>query len=326
MPLPWFANDAFPLFLAPMAGVTDPVFRSICKELGADVMVTEFVSSEGILQCWERNRRYTEFEETHRPLGIQLFGADGERMGEAAKIILDHQKPDFIDINFGCPVPKVVGRNGGSSLLKDLPALASVARSVVKAVGDLVPVTAKIRTGWDSSSICAHETCRILENEGISMITIHGRTRAQQYSGKADWDLINECAAALSTPVIGNGDIRSAKMAGDIKNAGKVKGIMIGRAAMENPWIFKEISHFLKTGALLEPPSLSLKWELIVRHARLALESGRYGNELHSMKFMRTRLIAYTRGFPRAKELRGILARVETIAELESLAAGNSFH
>ena len=318
---PWFANDAFPLFLAPMAGVTDPIFRTICKELGADVMVTEFVSSEGIIQCWERNKRYTEFEENHRPLGIQLFGADGKLMGEAAKIILNHQKPDFIDINFGCPVPKVVGKNGGSSLLKNLPALADVAKEVVKTVGNLVPVTAKIRTGWDSSSICASETCRILENEGISMITIHGRTRAQQYGGKADWDLIHKCADSISIPVIGNGDIRDADTVREIKNTGKVRGVMIGRAAMENPWIFKEASHLLKTGIHLGPPGQELKWKLMVRHARLSLESGRYGDERHTMKFMRTRFIAYSKGFPKAKEIRGTLARIETLEQLEKLAS-----
>lgn len=304
-----------------MAGVTDPVFRSICKELGADVVVTEFVSAEGVLQCWERNRRYTEFEEAHRPIGVQLFGADGTRMGEAAKIILDEQHPDFIDINFGCPVPKVVGKNGGSSLLKDLPTLASVARGVVQAVGNRVPVTAKLRTGWDSSSICAFDTCKILENEGISMITIHGRTRSQQYSGKADWDIIHQCATSISTPVIGNGDIRNPEMVQEIKNAKTVSGVMIGRAAMENPWIFKEISHYLKTGTLLEPTTPADKWALMLRHARLAVESGRYGDELHTMKFMRTRLIAYSRGFPKAKELRASLAKLETVAQLEALSA-----
>ena len=215
-PLPFFKTD-FPLFLAPMAGVTDPIFRTICKELGVDVMVTEFVSAEGILQAWERNRRYTKIENAHRPIGIQLFGADGNHMGEAARIILDHEKPDFIDINFGCPVPKVVGKNGGSSLLKDLPLLASVAGGVVKAVGERIPVTAKIRIGWDFQSLCAMDACRLLENEGISMITIHGRTRSQQYSGTANWDIIDECARAMSVPVIGNGDISTPQAVAYVK-------------------------------------------------------------------------------------------------------------
>lgn len=230
-PLPFIKTD-FPLFLAPMAGVTDPIFRTICKELGADVMVTEFVSAEGILQAWERNRRYTKIEESHRPIGIQLFGADGAHMGEAARIILDHEKPDFIDINFGCPVPKVVGKNGGSSLLKDLPLLASVAAGVVKAVGDRIPVTAKIRIGWDFQNLCAMDACRLLEDAGISMITIHGRTRSQQYSGAANWDIIDECARAMSVPVIGNGDIATAQAAAYVKENTAVSGVMIGRA----PW------------------------------------------------------------------------------------------
>jgi len=149
--LPWFKNDAFPLYLAPMAGVTDVVFRKICKELGADVTVTEFVSAEGIIRRDDRTRKYTEFTDEHRPCGIQLFGADGKRMGEAAKKIIDWMQPEFIDINFGCPVNKVVSKNGGSSLLKDCPLLASVATGIHDAVGDRVPVTAKIRIGWDGT-------------------------------------------------------------------------------------------------------------------------------------------------------------------------------
>ena len=191
-------------------------------------MVTEFVSAEGILQAWERNRRYTKIENAHRPIGIQLFGADGNHMGEAARIILDHEKPDFIDINFGCPVPKVVGKNGGSSLLKDLPLLASVAGGVVKAVGERIPVTAKIRIGWDFQSLCAMDACRLLENEGISMITIHGRTRSQQYSGTANWDIIDECARAMSVPVIGNGDISTPQAVAYVKENTAVSGVMIG--------------------------------------------------------------------------------------------------
>jgi hypothetical protein len=164
--LPWFQNDAFPLYHAPMAGVTDLVFRRLCKELGADVMVTEFVSAEGILQRDDRTRKYTEFSDDQRPVGVQLFGADGKRMGEAAKKIIDWKKPDFIDINFGCPVNKVVAKNGGSSLLKNCPVLAEVASGVAHAVGGEVPVTAKIRTGWDSESINAVEVAKILEDSG----------------------------------------------------------------------------------------------------------------------------------------------------------------
>ncbi|MEG0836380.1 MAG: tRNA dihydrouridine synthase DusB [Akkermansia sp.] len=319
MNLPWFDKGAFPLFLAPMAGVTDPIFRTICKGLGADVMVTEFVSAEGVLQCWERNKRYTEFSDEHRPLGIQLFGANANHLGEAAKIIVNEQHPDFIDINFGCPVPKVVGKNGGSSLLKDLPTLATVVRGAVKAVGHLVPITAKIRIGWDAHSICALEVCHILEQEGASMITIHGRTRTQQYSGLANWDIIRECARSTNLPVIGNGDIHSVHDIQKIKGKGDVRGVMIGRAAMENPWIFQEAAHFLKTGEILPPQSRIAKWDLILHHTQLSIESKRYGDELNTMKFMRARLLAYSKGFPGAKDLRSRLVKVSSLAELNKL-------
>jgi len=162
VPPPWFQNDAFPLFLAPMAGVTDVVFRSLCKEFGADVMLTEFVSAEGVLRRSRRTAVFTDFTEDQRPLGIQFFGADGPRMAEAARRVIEWRRPDFIDLNFGCPVSKVVAKNGGSSLLKNLPALSAVARAVVEGVGDMLPVTAKIRTGWDSRSVNALEVCRLL--------------------------------------------------------------------------------------------------------------------------------------------------------------------
>ena len=175
-----------------MAGVTDLVFRRICKELGADVMVTEFVSAEGIIQADDRTRKYTEFDDEQRPVGVQLFGADGERMAEAARKIIDWKQPEFIDINFGCPVKKVVSKNGGSSLLRDCPVLEQVAKNIVEGVS--VPVTAKIRIGWDADSINAPHVCRLLEDVGIQAIAIHGRTRAQGYTGEADWEVIDQCA------------------------------------------------------------------------------------------------------------------------------------
>ena len=207
--LHWFKNGNFPLYLAPMAGVTDRVFRSICKQLGADVMVTEFVSSEGIIRRDDRTRKYTEFDDHQRPIGVQLFGADGAKMSEAAKKIIDWKEPDFIDINFGCPVNKVVSKNGGSSLLRDCPVLAKVASTVVKGVGDQVPVTGKIRIGWDFDSINAVEVSTILEESGMQAVSVHGRTRSQRYGGEADWNVIDQCAKAISIPVIGNGDISS---------------------------------------------------------------------------------------------------------------------
>ena len=307
-----------------MAGVTDLIFRRICKEMGADVMVTEFVSAEGIMQADERTRKYTEFDEGQRPVGVQLFGADGERMGEAARKIIDKglagRVPDFIDINFGCPVNKVVSRNGGSSLLRDCPLLASVAEGVHKAVGMDVPVTAKIRIGWDADSVNAVKVAKTLEDCGMQAIAVHGRTRAQGYSGEADWETIDAVARAVSVPVIGNGDIATGADLAKRKNETAVSGVMIGRAAMQNPWVFREAKYFLETGSVMEPVPLEERWELILRHCRMAVESNRYGNERQTLTAMRGRLMAYCKGFPGAKELRQKLCQVDSVTSVEVLA------
>lgn len=319
--LPWFQNNQFPLYLAPMAGVTDLVFRRICKELGADVMVTEFVSAEGIIQADERTRIYTEFEEEQRPVGVQLFGADGPRMAEAAKKIIDWKQPDFIDINFGCPVKKVVSRNGGSSLLKDCPVLAHVAESIHKGVGDQVPVTAKMRIGWDQNLINAPEVCRILEDTGMQAIAIHGRTRAQGYSGEADWEVIDECSQTVSVPVIGNGDLSSGVDVEHRKATTGVSGVMIGRAAMQYPWIFRDAKHYLQTGQQPDPVPLEERWELILRHARLLVDWGKFTHEKFAMQSLRSRLMAYSKGLPQGKTLRTRFSTVSSISELEDIAA-----
>lgn len=324
--LPWFENGAFPLYLAPMAGVTDVVFRQICKELGADVMVTEFVSAEGIMQADDRTRKYTEFTDEQRPVGVQLFGADGERMGEAARKVVEWKRPDFIDINFGCPVNKVVSKNGGSSLLKDCPLLESVASGVAKACEGVVPVTAKIRIGWDEKTVNAVDVSRRLEDCGMQAIAIHGRTRSQGYGGEACWETIDACARAVGVPVIGNGDIASGEDVARRKSTTAVSGVMIGRAAMQNPWVFREAKHFLETGELLPPVPLEERWELVMRHCRLAAESRRYGHERHALMAMRSRLMAYCKGFPGAKELRQRLAKVESVAQVEEIAAWSLEH
>lgn len=306
-----------------MAGVTDVIFRELCKELGADVMVTEFVSAEGIMQADERTRKYTEFSDAQRPVGVQLFGADGERMGEAAKKVIDWKQPDFIDINFGCPVNKVVSKNGGSSLLKDCPVLESVAAGVVKAVGDQVPVTAKMRIGWDQQMINAVEVAKILEGSGMAAIAVHGRTRAQGYSGEADWEVIDAVAQAVSVPVIGNGDIKSGKDVMRRKTETAVSGVMIGRAAMQNPWVFREAKHYLKTGQVMPEIALEDRWELVLRHCRLAVDSGRYRSEKQTLTAMRSRLMAYCKGFPGAKDLRQKFCHVTSVAEVEALAGSS---
>lgn len=317
--LPWF-QDQFPIYLAPMAGVTDVTFRTLCKELGADVMVTEFVSAEGILQADHRTRRYTTFTDEQRPLGIQLFGADGTRMGEAAKKIIDWKEPDFIDLNFGCPVSKVVSKNGGSSLLRDCPLLADTAEKIVAAVGDQVPVTGKIRVGWDHQTINGPKVCGLLENCGIQAVAIHGRTRAQGYRGEADWEIIDECAQSVKIPVIGNGDINSAEMLKHRMKSTEISGAMIGRAAMQYPWIFKEAKSFFKTGELPAPPSVKERWSFVLRHCQLAVESDRYGDERHTIMAMRSRLMTYCKGFPGAKPLRQQLSQVTSVEQVEEIS------
>lgn len=320
MSLPWFQNN-FPLILAPMAGVTDPIFRTLCKEAGADVMETEFVSAEGVLQAWHRNRRYVEFEQKHRPLGIQIFGSVPEHAAAAAGIIVDAMHPDFLDINAGCPVPKVVGKNGGSSLLKDLPLLQRIAEAVVRELGHECPVTAKIRIGWDAEHICAHEACRRLEDAGVQSIAIHGRTRSQQYGGKADWGVIDECARLVSIPVIGNGDIATPQDVKRVRENTAVSGVMIGRAAMNAPWLFSRARHYLSTGEIPEEPTVNERLDFMLRHTSMAIESLHYGDELITMRAMRARILAYAKGIPGAKPLRPQLARVSSLAELETILA-----
>jgi len=316
--LPWF-RDQFPLYLAPMAGVTDMVFRQLAKPYGVDVMVSEFVSAEGIFRRNERTMEYLDFGDDERPLGVQLFGADPDHLGEAAKIVLDWKRPDFLDMNFGCPVNKVVSKNGGSSLLRDCPLLERVASSVVKAVAPF-PVTAKIRIGWCENTINATTTAKLLEDCGVQAIAVHGRTKAQGYGGEADWDVIAQVAAAVRIPVIGNGDITTPQ---DVKRrmATGVRGVMIGRAAMCAPWIFRQIKHHLATGELLPPPPLEAQWTHIAEHCRR--EIVRQGSEIHAMQSMRTQLMHYSRGMPEAKRLRDRFARVASLAEIEDIAAAH---
>jgi tRNA-dihydrouridine synthase B len=304
-----------------MAGVTDLVFRRLCKRLGADVMVTEFVSAEGILRRDDRTRHYTEFDEEQRPVGVQLFGADGARMGEAARKVIDWKEPDFIDINFGCPVNKVVAKNGGSSLLRDCPLLEQVASQVAKAVGSQVPVTAKIRIGWDQNSVNAVQVARILEDCGMQVITVHGRTRAQGYSGLANWEVIQQVAESVRVPVIGNGDIASEHDVQRRLRETSVSGLMIGRAALGYPWIFREARHFLETGQHLPAVSDEERWELMIEHCRMAVAAGYQGAERNVMQSMRSRLMAYSRGLRGGKHVRQRFCHVESVTEVEDVAA-----
>jgi nifR3 family TIM-barrel protein len=317
--LPWFQNQC-PLYLAPMAGVTDTVFRRLCKEQGADVVVTEFVSAEGIFRRNARTLEYLDFDEAERPLGIQLFGGDPDHLAAAARMAVDWKQPDFLDLNFGCPVNKVVSKHGGSSLLRDCPLLERVARAVVRAAAPC-PVTAKIRIGWDRASVNAVTTARLLEDSGVQAIAVHGRTKEQGYSGEADWDVIAQVVQAVDIPVIGNGDLTSAAAVRlRIEQTG-VAGVMLGRGAMSAPWIFREIRHYLYTGLLPEPMPLAGQWEFIQRHCALAVAHS--GEEPHTMAGMRSRLMAYSRGMPAAKQLR---EQFSTVSSLEALAAIAAAH
>ena len=313
-----------------MAGVTDSIFRQLCKEQGADVLTTEFVSAEGLLHRNERTRQMVDFDpEAERPIGVQLFGAEPERLADAARAVIEWVQPDFIDLNFGCPVNKVVSKNGGSALLKDCPLLESVARTVVRACEPRgIAVTAKIRIGWDDQTINAPNVARLLEGCGITRIAVHGRTKAQGYSGLADWDVIAEVAAAVRIPVIGNGDIAGPQDVALRRATTGIAGVMIGRAAMTAPWIFREIKHYLTSGEL--PPALPLAdvWAFIARHARLAVEcrtrraeaAGRT-SERGTMHSLRARLMAYSRGLAGGRNLRGKFAAVESLAQLDEIAA-----
>ncbi|MGI8432764.1 MAG: tRNA dihydrouridine synthase DusB [Chthoniobacterales bacterium] len=316
--LSWFANGKFPLYLAPMAGVSDMIFRQLCKERGADVLVTEFVSSEGVFRRNERTRGYLEFDAAReRPIGVQLFGGNAEHMGEAARQVVDWVQPDFIDLNFGCPVNKVVAKNGGSALLKDCGTLGKVVDAVVKAVTPL-PVTAKIRIGWDDATINAVEVARQVESLGVAALAVHGRTRAQGYSGAADWEVIAAVAEAVAIPVIGNGDLFSASDVARRKRETGIAGAMIGRAAMSSPWIFAQTKHFLATGVLLPPPEPAEKWALIQRHCQLAVAE--CGVEDVAIRSMRGRLMAYTKGMPAGKMLREKFPHVCSLSEIAEIA------
>lgn len=301
-----------------MAGVTDSIFRRLCKEEGADVVVTEFVSAEGIFRRNARTLEYLEFTPAERPLGVQLFGADPHHLAEAARMVADWKRPDFIDLNFGCPVNKVVCKNGGSALLRDGPLLGAVARAVARAVAPL-PVTAKMRIGWDRSSINALAIARILEDAGVAAIAVHGRTKDQGYSGEADWDVIGTVADEVAVPVIGNGDLYTAEQILNRRAAYPVAGAMIGRGAMAAPWIFRRAKALMQTGEAPPEPPLDSRWAFIRRHCALVVAAE--GDELHAMSKMRSRLMAYSRGLPGARHLREDFAKIGSLAELDIIAA-----
>jgi len=284
--------------LAPMAGYTEPIFRGLCREYGAAFVVTELVSSEGLVRGSERTNRYLEYEEHERPIGMQLFGSDPRAMGEAASILSD-LRPDFIDINMGCPVPKVVTREAGAALLRDKRLLSDLARAVVE--GSRVPVTAKIRSGWDRDSADVERIGETLERAGVAAVAIHARTRAEGFSGQANWGDIRRLKQAVSVPVIGNGDVRTAGLARRMLEETGCDGVLVGRGAVGNPWIFRETRALLETGREIPRPSRTEVVDLAIEHLRRSIARKGLPRGLFEM---RKTLAAYVRGFPHAALLR----------------------
>jgi tRNA-dihydrouridine synthase B len=287
--------------LAPMAGFTEPVFRGICRDMGAAFVVTELVSSEGMVRGSEKTNRYLEFEENERPIGMQLFGSDPDVMGRAAGI-LSELGPDMIDINMGCPVPKVVTKEAGAALLRNKELLYDLARAVVE--GASVPVTAKIRSGWDRDSADIERTGEVLEKAGISAIAIHARTRSERFEGKANWNDITRLVGAVSIPVIGNGDVKSGPDAVRMLEETGCQGVLIGRGAVGNPWVFGEARDLIEHGTRRERPT---RFEVIgfaIEHLRRSV--ARTGLPRGLLE-MRKTLACYIRGFPHASRIRPLL-------------------
>ncbi len=318
--LPWLRQNKFPLYLAPMARVTDIVFRQFCKDQGADVMVTEFVQADAINRSDPKLWETVDFSEEQRPMGVQIFGSNPVSMADAARLLVDRIQPDFIDLNFGCPAERVICMDAGSSLLRNPKKLGAVTKAVVKAIPE-TPVTVKIRTGWDDQSIVAREVGQIVENEGAQALTIHGRTKVQGYSGEADWGLIAEVAEALTIPVIGNGNIRSAHDVIRVREDTQCAGLMIGRAALGYPWIFRDIKHYLKQGMVPEPPTIAERWDTILNYTRKVMTRPFREQRHKDIRWMRPKIIGLTKEMPNSRKIRGALGKVISIADLESVAA-----
>lgn len=316
--LPWFENGKFPLYLAPMAGFTDIGFRTLCKEQGADVVVSEFVLADAILRGDHKVWNTIEFTEAQRPMGVQIFGAEPDLMAEAGRKITDRLAPDFIDLNFGCPARKVTCKHAGSSLLKDLPLLGKICGAVVKALPDC-PVTAKIRIGWDSQSVVALEAGRIIEDAGVRALAIHGRTKAQGYKGDADWEVIQKVANGMAIPVIGNGSIGSRYDVVELRERYKVGGLMIGRAALGNPWLFKHLKSCLELGGPAELPTVEERWDSVLRYAEIMKSHYSHLSEDRVLGIMKGRLVSFVAGFPGARQLRNRMSRVQSFEEIERM-------
>lgn len=305
----------FPLLLAPMEDVSDPPFRFVCKQNGADLMYSEFISSEGLIRDAIKSRQKLDFSEFERPFGIQIFGGDEEAMAMSARIV-DTVQPDLVDINYGCPVKKVVCKGAGAGVLKDIDLMVRLTSAVVKSTS--LPVTVKTRLGWDDNSRNIEEVAERLQDVGIKALTIHGRTRAQLYKGEADWSLIGKIKnnPRINIPIFGNGDIDSPQKALAYKNRYGVDGIMIGRAAIGYPWIFREIKHYLQTGEILPLPTIEERVEVCRTHLQKSIE---WKGDIVGIFEMRRHYTNYLKGLPHIKEYRTRLVTVKTKEEVEGI-------
>jgi nifR3 family TIM-barrel protein len=298
-----------------MAGVSEPPFRRLCRRFGADVVVSEFLSSEGLRRGRKSVHDGAYFTEPERPIGIQLYGADPAAMAEAAGLITEHYAPDFVDINFGCPVKKVVRRNGGSGCLKDLGLVARIIRDVRAATA--LPVSVKIRSGWDETMRTPVDIARHCQDAGAQALTLHPRTRTQMYDGAARWDEIAAVVSALEIPVVGNGDIRTAADALRMHAETGCAGVMIARGSFGNPWIFRQARALLDGRPLPAPPDPAERFGVALAHARLQLDL--QGDDRRTAIEFRKHLGWYTRGLPGAADLRRTLYAVESMSEAERI-------
>ena len=298
-----------------MEDVSDPPFRAVCKANGADLMYTEFISSEGLIRDAIKSKQKLDIFDNERPVGIQIFGGDEEAMALSARIV-DTVNPDLLDINFGCPVKKVVTKGAGAAVLKDIDLMVRLTRAVVNSSS--LPVTVKTRLGWDDASINIGEVAERLQDVGIKALSIHGRTRCQLYKGTANWDPIAAVKdnPRIQIPIFGNGDIDSPEKALLYKNRYGVDGIMIGRAAIGYPWIFNEIKHFLQTGEHLPPPTIQQRIEVIQKHLHRSVE---WKGMKAGINEMRRHYTNYLRGLPNIKEYRLKLVTISEVAEIDEV-------
>ena len=307
-------RDRTPLYLAPQAGVSESPFRRLCRRFGADVVVSEFVSAEGIRRGNERTHDYLRFAEEERPIGVQIFGADPVAMAEAAALVEEVYAPDFVDINFGCPVKKVVKRNGGSGCLRDLDLVESIIRAVVDAID--LPTTVKIRSGWNAELRDPVGIGLRCEQAGASVLTLHPRTRTDMYSGEARWSEIRAVVEALEIPVVGNGDVRSGEDALRMREETGCDGIMIARGSHGSPWIFRQARAALDGDPIPEAPDVAERFAIAVAHAENSIAFG--GDEERAILEFRKHLGWYTKGLPEGRSLRQELFQVTTLEEMKT--------